>query len=189
MNRTLKFVLIIIGSALALMLSVVVAGFIMLRSAGWVLTNVLDGQPASVSEVGRSIADYAVPEPYSDAYAAEIAEFSMVAYRDVNTDGHIYLIQMPATIQIDPAVLETQLRVASGTEVLAKVAVVQHIPCRIRGQETTLVISEGLNHNNRPYRSASAIFPGKGGQALINISGPVEAWDQAMIDSFVESFQ
>ena len=41
MNRTLKFFLIIAGSALTLLLSLLVAGFIMLRSAGWVLTHVL----------------------------------------------------------------------------------------------------------------------------------------------------
>lgn len=189
MNRTLKIFLIIVGSAITFVLSLLVAGFIMFRSAGWVLTHVIDSEPASISEVGRSIADYDVPDHYSDAYAAEVAEFSLVAYRNVDTDAHIYLIQMPETIHVDPAILETQLRVASGTETLAEVAVVHHIPCRIRGQETTLVISEGLNHDNRPYRSASAMFPGKGGQALINISGPVEAWDQAMVDSFVESFQ
>ncbi len=189
MNRTLKFFLIIAGSALTLLLSLLVAGFIMLRSAGWVLTHVLDSEPASVSEVGRSIALYDVPDRYTDAYAAEVADFTMVTYRDVDTDGHIYLLQMPETIKLDPGLLETQLRAASGTEVLAKVAVVHHMPCHIRGQETTLVISEGLNHDKRPYRSASAIFSGKGGQALINISGPIEAWDQAMVDSFVESFQ
>ncbi len=189
MNRPLKFFLIIAGGALTLLLSLLVAGFIMLRSAGWVLTHVIDSEPASVTEVGRSIADYDVPDRYADAYAVEVADFSMVTYHNVDTDGHIYLLQMPETMQVDPAVLETQLRVASGTEVLAEVAVVHHMPCRIRGQETTLVISEGLNHDNRPYRSASAIFPGKGGQALINISGPIEDWDQTMVDSFVGSFQ
>lgn len=189
MNRTLKFFLIIAGGALTLLLSLLMAGSIMLRSAGWVLTHVIDSEPASVSEVGRAIADYDVPDRYTDAYAAEVADFSLVAYRNADTDGHIYLLQMPATMQVDPGALEAQLRAASGTETLVETAVVQHIPCRIRGQETTLVISEGLNHDNRPYRSASAIFPGKGGQALINISGPVEAWDQALIDAFVESFQ
>ena len=189
MNRTLKIFLIIAGGALTFVLSLLVAGFIMLRSAGWVLNHVIDSEPASVSEVGRTIADYDVPDHYTDAYAAEVADFTMVTYHDVDTDGHIYLFQMPETIQLDPALLETRLRMASDTEVLAKVAVVHHMPCRIRGQETTLVISEGLNHDNRPYRSASAIFPGKGGQALINISGPIEDWDQALVDSFVESFQ
>ncbi len=189
MNRTVKLILFIAGTTLVLGLSMLVAGFIIIRSAGWLFTNVLESDPASITEVGRDIAEYDVPERFNDVYALEVAGFSMVAYRDKVTDGHIFLVQLPDSVDFNPATLEQQFRQAAGTETLAEVAVIQHIPLWIRGQETTLVISEGFNHDNEQYRSASAIFTGKGGQALINISGPAEGWDQSMVESFVASLQ
>jgi hypothetical protein len=39
------------------------------------------------------------------------------------------------------------------------------------------------------YRSASAVFVGNGGTALVNISSPAANWDQTMVDSFIESLQ
>lgn len=187
MNRALKILLIIAGTTLVLGLSMLAAGFVILRSAGWLFNNVLESEPASITEVGRAIAEYDVPDQFSEAYAADVAGFSMVAYHDRATDGHIFLMQLPDSAELDPITLEQQFRRASGTEALAQVAVVQHVPFRIRGQETTLVISEGFNHDNEHYRSASALFDGKSGQALVNISGPAAGWDQTMVESFVAS--
>lgn len=187
MNRTLKIILILAGATLVLGLSMLAAGFIILRSAGWLFNNVVESEPASITQVGRAIAEYDVPDQFSEAYAADVAGFSMVAYHDRSTGGHLFLMQLPNSAELDPVSLEHQFRRASGTEALAEVAVVQHVPCRIRGQETTLVISEGFNHENEHYRSASALFNGKGGQALVNFSGPAAGWDQTLVETFVES--
>lgn len=68
-----------------------------------------------------------------------------------------------------------------------EVRVVERQPCQVRGQETTLVVSEGVSHDGQRYRSASALFEGNDGLALVNISGPANTWDQAMVDTFIES--
>lgn len=62
-------------------------------------------------------------------------------------------------------------------------------PCQIRGQETTLVVSEGVSHHNRRYRSASALFEGKTGPVLLNLSTSAESWDEEMVQSFIESVE
>lgn len=189
MNRTHKIILIIAGSALFFTMSLMAAGFIIIRSAGWFFTRVVESEPASVTDVGRSIAEYDVPDRFIDAYAVNVADFALVAYRDVDTNSHVYLFQLPETVNLDPVTFEQQLRWAAGMEEAAASVIVQYIPCLIRGQETTLIISDGLTHDNRQYRSATAIFAGKGGQALINISAPAERWDQAMVESFVASLR
>jgi predicted GH43/DUF377 family glycosyl hydrolase len=78
---------------------------------------------------------------------------------------------------------------ASATDQWSEVTVIETKPCQIRGEETTLVISEGVSHDGHRYRSASAVFDGNGGTALVNVSGPAANWDQTMVDSFIESLQ
>ena len=65
--------------------------------------------------------------------------------------------------------------------------VIEEQAVTIRGEATTLVISEGTNGDGQLYRSANAAFAGKDGQALLSFSGLTNAWDQAMIDSFIAS--
>lgn len=189
MNRTHKIILIIAGSALFLTMSMIAAGFIIIRSAGWVFTRVLESEPASITDVGRSIAEYDVPDRFVDAYAIDLADFSLVVYRDIVTNSHVYLFQLPETVNLDPVAFEQQLRWVAGMEEATESVIIQYVPCLIRGQQTTLIISDGRTHDNRQYRSATAIFTGKGGQALVNISAPAERWDQAMVESFVGSLQ
>jgi hypothetical protein len=69
------------------------------------------------------------------------------------------------------------------------VTVIESQPCQLRGEESTLILSEGVSHDGSRYRSASAIFDGTGGPALVNFSGPSEDWDQEMVDAFIASLQ
>jgi hypothetical protein len=81
------------------------------------------------------------------------------------------------------------MSLASGTDQWSEMAVIETTPCQIRGEDATLVISEGVSHDGSLYRSASAVFVGNGGTALVNISGPAANWDQAMVGAFIESLQ
>jgi len=57
----------------------------------------------------------------------------------------------------------------------------------LRGQEATLIVSEGVNSENISYRQASIAFEGKSGPALILFSESVEAWHQPAFDEFLAS--
>ncbi len=65
--------------------------------------------------------------------------------------------------------------------------VVENRPVVIRGQSATLVILEGLNSENQPYRSATALFEGRSGPALVSISSMVSVWNPEMVDAFLAS--
>ena len=81
------------------------------------------------------------------------------------------------------------MSLATGTDRWSEVTVIEMRPCQIREEDATLVISEGISHDGHLYRSASAVFAGNSGTALLNISGLAEIWDQTMVDSFIESLQ
>jgi len=187
MTRSSKIVLILTAGAFITLMSICITGYISLRLADWGLSRIVEEEPTTVAEVGRSIVGYDVPADYREEYAIQVADFTLVAYQNTNQSGHIHLIQFPKAIEVDPGALAQRLHEVADTHSWTELVVVYHIPCSIRGQATTLVISEGFNHDQQRYRSASAVFAGNGGQALVNISGPADVWDQAMVDTFVQS--
>lgn len=187
MTRSRKIVLILTAGAFITLMSICITGYISLRLANWGLSRIAEDEPTTVAEVGRSIAGYDVPVDFKEEYAIQVADFSLVAYQNTNQADHIYLLQFPEAIEVDPGALAQQLYEVADTNSWTELVVVYHIPCSIRGQAATLVISEGFNHDRQRYRSASAVFAGNGGQALVNISGPADSWDQAMVDTFVQS--
>jgi hypothetical protein len=189
MNNTRRIVLILVSGLVMVCLCLVAAGFVAVRSAGWVLARTLERDAATVAEVGNDIATYELPAGFGDAFAADLAGFSLVGYTGADRHSHIYLFQAPATVNLDQVDMEQQLRRGAGADNWVEVTEVDRYPCEIRGQQTTLVVSEGANHEQEPYRTASALFAGKGGTALVNISMPSASWDQAVVDEFIESLR
>ena len=175
MNR--KMVLIVTGTLLIVCLCLTAAGLAATGGVSWLLYQRGDNAQANVTAVSDTIADYTLPAGFGDGSAVSVAGFSMVSYTGADGHSHIYLIQAPPGLALDQASLERQMHRAIGTDEWAQTTVVDRQPCHIRGQETTLVVSEGLNHDDQRYRSASGLFEGKEGLALVNISAPASSWD------------
>jgi len=59
----------------------------------------------------------------------------------------------------------------------------------IGGQPTTLRILEGTDENGRQVRQVVCGFSGKSGDVLLGIVAGQDSWDQAMVDSFLQSIR
>jgi hypothetical protein len=59
----------------------------------------------------------------------------------------------------------------------------------VRGQPTTLRILEGTDENGRQVRQVVCGFSGKSGDILMAIVAGQDTWDQAMVDSFLQSIR
>jgi hypothetical protein len=154
-----------------------------------VLAQRIDSDPQAVAAVGAEIAAYELPAGFGPGSAVRLAGFAMVTHTAVDGRTHITLMQAPAALPLDEAELERQMSVASGTDQWSEVKVIETRPCQIRGQAATLVVSEGVSHDGSRYLSASAVFEGNHGTALVNVSGPSETWDQALVETFVASLE
>ncbi len=113
--------------------------------------------------------------------------FSLVGYNGSDGHSHIYFVQVPDSIHVDPASLERQVNPRSDRP--ARLQVIERGEVSIRGQVVPYEISEGTNGDGQAYRELSAIFQGKGGQAMVNISSPSASWDKTMVDSFLASIK
>lgn len=187
MKRTRNLTLLSLATLVVACLCLAATALVAARSAGGILARTVNRDPQTVAKVGSGIATYDLPAGFGDGYAADLAGFSLVAYTGSDARSHITLVQIPGRLTLDQATIEGQMRQVSGTDEWSGLTVVERQPCRIRGEETTLVVSEGLNHEDQRYRSASATFTGNGGAALVNISMPASRWDQTTIDAFIAS--
>lgn len=189
MNTTGRVILVLVAGMIGICLCLAAASFIAVRSTGWILGRALEGDPVAVAEAGSRIAEYDVPAGFDEGYAADFAGFSLVGYTGADEQSHIYLFQVPAGLSLDQMDMEQQMRRGSGTNEWIDVTEVSRQSCEIRGEQTTMIVGEGVNGDNVPYRTASALFDGKGGTALVNISMPSASWDQAVVDEFIASLR
>lgn len=189
MNKTVKFIVIILGSSAALCLCIIITGWLALMNTGRVMSKTIDTDPNRVTTIGGDIADFTIPAGFGQGQAVRLADFSMVTYTTADGRTHILLFQAPAALALDKDELERQMGLATGKEEWNEVTVIETQPCQIRGDEAALVISEGVSHDGQVYRSASAVFEGNEGTALVNFSGPANQWDQEMVDAFIASLR
>jgi hypothetical protein len=151
----------------------------------------VSNQAEDIAAAAHEITDYDLPEGYSEQFSVRVNEYLLVSLTGKTESNHIYLVQAPENSKVDPDQLESQINSADQTkrQRIQKVKVVDQKPVAIRGQQTTLVISEGVNGEETPYRTASALFTGKHGPALVNISAPTAQWDSTLVDTFLASLE
>jgi hypothetical protein len=198
MNQTTKTILIIIGSLLVLC----ACGAAVLMGTGlWgfgrfvaFADNSTTEDPQEVAQLASEIADFDVPETFTKQYGMKIATFSMVQYMNSSEDTFLFLTQFPAGTSINPDEMAREIqnnsRNPNSTWYNNDTHIVEQKPVTIRGEETTLSISEGTSEQGVLYRLASARFQGNGeGPALFMIVGPADEWDAELVEDFVASIQ
>jgi hypothetical protein len=192
MNNTVKVILAFLVGAVLVCIAVGTLGLVLFNATTRSVISSVPAEPGEAARVAQDIADFALPDGYTSAVATQFAHFEVVGYNSPDGHSHIYLFQLPPGLSVDQAELERQLQSATesqGNADAPDMQVVEQQPVTIRGQATTLVVSEGTNGDGQAIRSASAAFEGKDGQALLSFAGPVAAWDAAMIEAFILSMK
>lgn len=188
MSRTTKIVLAVLAGLLLICGGGACGAFFL---AGVAARKAVITDRVKVKAVAQGIADYSLPTGYSEAFAFNALGVSMAAF--LHDGGNvIMLMQTPASQAMDQAQMELQM-----TQVVERqlgrrnmtMKVVDRKAATIRGQEVTLLVSEGTDSSGARLMSMTGAFPGKGGQAVLMVMGPSATWDEAAIDSFVESLR
>ncbi|MEP7355748.1 MAG: hypothetical protein ABI847_00750 [Anaerolineales bacterium] len=190
MNSTLKVILGVVGGALLTCVAIAVLGLVFFGTITRAVLRNTQAKPGEAEQIAQEIADFTLPDGYSAAMASRIAHFELVGYNGPDGHSHIYLFQLPPAIHVDQVQLERQFQDTTGNPSQTSgraMTVIEEQAVTIRGEATTLVISEGTNGAGELYRSANTAFWGKDGQALLSFSGLTSDWDQTMIDAFIAS--
>ena len=148
-----------------------------------------NSNPEDVSSAASEIADFEPPSGYSSEFTASLLGYTVAAYNPGDGHSHLYLIQ--SDNESDAEKLEQMLSelVPGSRDPNTRLTVIENRAATIRGQEVTLVISDGVNSDGDSYRQITAAFEGKGGPALLVLSEPIERWDQSAVDAFITSIK
>ncbi len=198
MDKTTKTILIIIGSLAVLCVCTFAA---LLGTGLWTFGKVVQfadqnttEDPQKVAQIASEIAKFDLPEGFTTQYGMKIASFSMVQYTTRREDTYIFLAQFPARTSINIEEMMREIgnnsRNPNSAWYNTDTTLLEQQPISIRGQETTLSISEGTTSEGVRYRMANARFQGKGeGPALFMIVAPSDQWDSTMVSDFVASIR
>ncbi len=140
-----------------------------------------------VSNSASEIADFDLPAGYVPEFTASLMGYTVASFRLDDGHSHLYLIQSEKDADGEKLAQMLDELVPGASDPQTRITVIETHPVTVRGQETTLVISEGVNSEGESYRQATVAFPGKGGPALLVLSEPVESWNQEMVDAFIAS--
>jgi hypothetical protein len=192
MNNALKITLGFLAGAVLTCLLIAVLGLTLFRAAAVSVLSNVQAQPGEAAPIAAEIADFALPEGYTSVVATQIAHLEVVGYNSASGNSHLYLFQLPPFVTVNQAELERQLESATegqGNDQVTNMQVIEAQAVTIRGQATTLVVSEGTNSAGNTIRAANAVFDGKDGEALLSFSGLASEWDSALIADFIGSMR
>jgi hypothetical protein len=160
-----------------------------LFAAGILLTlvSLIACSAETADDAGSAIAEFDLPAGYTFEFNTSMLGYTVTSYKGPAGPSHLYLIQSEQ--ESDGDELEKMLTqlVPGSSDPNTRLTVIENRPVTIRGQEVTLIVSEGVNSENVSYRQATALFEGRGGPALLVFSESLEAWDQAALDELLAS--
>ncbi len=197
MDKNTKTILIVIGSILVLCACGVLAVF---ATGLWSFSRFVYFAEQSVSEspqeavrVGAEIADYVVPAGFGSPYSVHVGDLTVIGYKSASEHSHLLLAQFPQGTSINVDEMLRLIKEGSGDPnsiwYNTDMMLIEQEPVTVRGQETTLNISEGTSSDGETYRMATATFQGQGGPALAMVAGPIDEWDQDKVEDFIRSIQ
>lgn len=190
-----KWVWIGLGAALLFCCGAVLVATLVLWQAGKKIQEGMKTDPEAAAEAAHKIADYDLPEGYQEQIAMDIMFYSFVMIGPESSTGTLngpmfMLAQFQAGVNQEQ--MEEQLRQSfeqqAGNRGL-NMSLVNVEEKTIRGEETQVATYEGSDDNGHVFRQVITSFPGKDGIAMLMIMGPVESWDQDLVDAFIESIR
>ena len=140
-------------------------------------------------DAGAAIADFDLPAGYTTDFSSSMLGYTVAVYKGPNDPSHLYLIQSEKESDGDELAKMLAQLAPGSSDPNTRMTVIEKRPVALRGQDATLIISEGVNSEDVPYRQITAAFKGKGGPALLMFSETVDAWDQAAVDEFLSSIR
>ncbi len=192
MTRNTKIIIGIVGSLFVLCACVGIVTMGGLGALGMTLASAVETTPGKVADVAGQIADFQVPANYRSEASVSLGDYMFVSYAPGDGHSHIQMVQVPNSVHVDQAALERYAEQANpntGRNRYSNVRTVGQTQATIRGQDVTLIISEGTNRDGQTYRVLTGLFQGKGGPALLSIEAPVSNWNQAEVDAFIASIK
>jgi len=188
-----KKLLIGFGVVGLLCLCIAGAAFFGFREFGRRMESVVNGDPANLEKAQEKIAGFDVPPGYKPI-AMSLVVYDMVTLTPDSASGPgatIIMMQYNGLSSASDKQIEEQLRQAAdqqGGQGGASMQVVDSFESEIRGETVTVTVSEGA-YQSFTMRQLTTIFKGNNAPTILLIQGPVEYWDEQLVNDFIKSIR
>jgi len=129
------------------------------------------------------------PKTFTPEFTVLVNDYTVVSYKPDQSSSHLYLLQ--STDPDDAENLEDALaQIAPGAyDPKTRLEIIENQSVVVRGQETTLVISDGINGEGNRYRQAIVPFDGNGGPAMIIYITSINNWEPQVVYDLLSSIR
>ena len=148
---------------------------------------VVNLEAKKVVEAAGEIADFDLPDGYDADFSANLFGYTLAVFNSGDDYSHLYLIQSENESDWEKLAGMLDQLAPGSSDARTRMTIIESRPVVIRGKETTLILSEGVNSDDQAYRQATAAFQGLGGPAMVVISAPVNHWNQERVDTLLNS--
>lgn len=143
----------------------------------------------TVTKAAAEIADFTLPDGYQPEFTASAMGVTLTGFEPGDGASHLYLIQtQDETMDKDLDEVIDEM-VPGKKDRKSRVTILENRTVTIRGETSTLVLSEGINGEGKSFRQAVVKFEGKGGPAVLVFSEPTATWDIDRVEALIASIQ
>jgi hypothetical protein len=167
--------------------TILLIGLVLLTSC---TTNAtVETNAETVVSTAAEIADFDLPAGYYTDFSTSLMGYTIASFRPDDEHSHLYFIQFEKEVDGENLAQMLDKLLPGTSDPQTRMTVIETRPIILRGQEVTLVTSEGISSDGETYRQMTVAFQGKGGPALLVLSEPASRWDQETVDTFLASIQ
>jgi len=168
------------------------AAFLVFRNFGRNIENMVNGDPTQLAKAQEKIVGFDVPPGYTPmAMSMFIYDMVYLMPAEVDDGTMIMLMQFNGPTSGTPEQVEEQFRQVAeqqNDQPGISLSVVDSFEEVIREQTVTVTVSEG-NYQGIVMRQWMTFFQGNNGVVYLMIQGPVDSWDEELVDDFIKSIR
>jgi hypothetical protein len=142
-----------------------------------------------VTVIAQRMADFELPAGFQPDYAVEMMGYTIAAYQSNDGNGHLALLQAPSGVLPEEQAVQGYLVNEPTNATWSQVTPVLTDERMVRGHSATLTISDRTNGEGVRYRSLNMLFEGREGMVLLVINLPLAQWNDALIETFINSIR
>lgn len=149
------------------------------------------GDPDAVAKMQEKIVDFDVPPGYQPLAMSMVIYDMVYLTPSDSSEPMIILMQYNTVTATSREQMERSLRQAAeqqGAQPGVAMEVVDSFETVIRGETVTVNVSEG-NTSGFSLRQWMTVFEGNNGLVLMMIQGPVEGWNDQLVETFIKSIK
>ncbi len=194
MSRNVKIILVVLGSLLVICTLSCVVLFVFFNRFANNFTAGLqtpEVRQAQARQIGAQIADYTLPPGYTEEVGFDMFVEKLVMIGPTNNQGPVIMMISVSAATVNRQQMEQTLRQSFASQ-LSRSGTFKSVGTHdvtIKGQQTTLAVSENDSTSGLTERQATGVFQGKSGLVMMMIMGSVDEWDWPTIEAFCSSIK